>query len=615
MARRKFFKDEENPYDYATDGQVVPSNSTTEYRDEVKGQSEVLNVQPTDTIIRNIDEASRRIDTAGTGTLKVGSEENTAGLNRADTPTDVAIWAGATQEDRATAPFRVLADGTFTAGSVTNFLEWDGVNLLLDGARITKRTETITTSENPTINTDDVDTFLITAQNSDIDSMTTNLTGTPNNGDRLSIRIAHKKTTSSQSITFRAAATYESAASSSALVNKPAGTIDGDIMFAVVESSVAYSNSLPSGWTQVASNNPAAAEFYDLYYKIASSEGADYTFGFAANNKVKVTIVSYGVVLLNETDPLDAISNTSYRTSNTTNRAAQLATKEKNIPLIFFGCVSRTVACTGTPPPVPAAFTEDYDSGSTNPDFWLEVSHLLWTAGGGTGNMDSTLSVASTTTKHAFAVSIKSAIDITWGASFSDNGDGNLFTRVFPGQTKEVEFEWNSVRSLWVTTGNIDESRGYLETTIISPEAATTKWYTTGLTVTESGNYSSMAYNSGDLARYTLINGYYKAKFYYKTTLATVSVTVGLEYAKLVYTVATGLWTFVSGANSSAVAAFDYTDWNLIEVRNLPGTSYLYINDMLMSSVATADSSGLFELRQQNSGTGYLSDIKLSKLL
>jgi len=134
MARRKFFKDEENPYDYATDGQVVPSNSTTEYRDEVKDQSEVLNVQPTDTIIHNIDEAARRMDTAGTGTIKVGSDENTAGINRAEDAGDVVIWAGETQENRDTAPFRVYANGVFVAGNLAGkYLQWDGTALSVNG--------------------------------------------------------------------------------------------------------------------------------------------------------------------------------------------------------------------------------------------------------------------------------------------------------------------------------------------------------------------------------------------------------------------------------------------------------------------------------------------------
>lgn len=55
--------------------------------------------------------------------------------------------------------------------------------------RITPRTGTITSSANPTINTDNIDIFTITAQGADITSMTTNLSGTPTTGQKLIIRI------------------------------------------------------------------------------------------------------------------------------------------------------------------------------------------------------------------------------------------------------------------------------------------------------------------------------------------------------------------------------------------------------------------------------------------
>jgi hypothetical protein len=55
--------------------------------------------------------------------------------------------------------------------------------------RIVPRVLTITTSLNPSINTDLYDAVSITALNSNISSMTTNLTGTPNNFDKLTIRI------------------------------------------------------------------------------------------------------------------------------------------------------------------------------------------------------------------------------------------------------------------------------------------------------------------------------------------------------------------------------------------------------------------------------------------
>ncbi len=55
--------------------------------------------------------------------------------------------------------------------------------------RITKRSGTTTSSATPTINTDNVDFYSLTAQTADITSFTTNLTGTPVEGDTLWIAI------------------------------------------------------------------------------------------------------------------------------------------------------------------------------------------------------------------------------------------------------------------------------------------------------------------------------------------------------------------------------------------------------------------------------------------
>lgn len=59
----------------------------------------------------------------------------------------------------------------------------------LTNKRITPRVTTITSSATPTVNSDDCDMVTITALAAAITSMTTNLTGTPSNGDMLLFRI------------------------------------------------------------------------------------------------------------------------------------------------------------------------------------------------------------------------------------------------------------------------------------------------------------------------------------------------------------------------------------------------------------------------------------------
>lgn len=70
-------------------------------------------------LLSNFDEAGRRLDTGSTGTIKLGVSTTTAGLNRAETGSDIVIWAGDTQENRGSAPFRVTAVGDVFASSVT----------------------------------------------------------------------------------------------------------------------------------------------------------------------------------------------------------------------------------------------------------------------------------------------------------------------------------------------------------------------------------------------------------------------------------------------------------------------------------------------------------------
>ena len=48
---------------------------------------------------------------ANEANIAVGTGANSGGLNATQDSTDVAVWVGSAHDDRATAPFRVLADG------------------------------------------------------------------------------------------------------------------------------------------------------------------------------------------------------------------------------------------------------------------------------------------------------------------------------------------------------------------------------------------------------------------------------------------------------------------------------------------------------------------------
>lgn len=84
----------------------------------------------------------------------------------------------------STGDLRVTTAGTNTASVATV-----GGTQTFTNKRNTKRITTITSSATPTINTDNCDCVTITAIATDITSMTTNLSGTPNNFDTLVFRI------------------------------------------------------------------------------------------------------------------------------------------------------------------------------------------------------------------------------------------------------------------------------------------------------------------------------------------------------------------------------------------------------------------------------------------
>jgi hypothetical protein len=194
-----------------------------------------------------------------------------------------------------------------------------------------------------------------------------------------------------------------------ATVNKPGSTAQGDILFAFISWYTAgvTIDSVPSGWNLLG-DYTANTDKYALYYKVAgASEPSSYTWSFSATAKVRIVCSCYTAGDFKTADPIDVVSNTAYRTSDTIVRAATMSGAKANSPLVFFGAVYSTSSKTFTKPSVPSSdWVEDDDAGSQTPDFWQEVCSMIWTGSAATGNMDATAS-ATLTAKHAFAVALK----------------------------------------------------------------------------------------------------------------------------------------------------------------------------------------------------------------
>lgn len=116
------------------------------------------------------------------------------------------------------------ASRTYTFPDVTGTVVLRNTTDTLLNKRITKRVGTTTSSATPTINTDNYDQYYLTAQTADITSFTTNLSGTPVNGDLLFISITG---TASRAITW--GASFENG--SATLPTTTSGTTTLDVLF------------------------------------------------------------------------------------------------------------------------------------------------------------------------------------------------------------------------------------------------------------------------------------------------------------------------------------------------------------------------------------------------
>lgn len=215
-------------------------------------------------------------------------------------------------------------------------------------------------------------------------------------------------------------------------INKATGVVDGDIMFMFLAIYIATPptvDSVPSGWTLVATNTTAYSRWY-LYYKIASSEGTNYTWSLTASCKYYALNIAYssGDFDVQSIDDITAISNTLYGTAGTAVRAASMSVPAANSPLVYFGAVTSSSSRTFTKPSVPTSdWVEDADEGHLTPDLWLTIGSMVWTGSGATGDMDIACSESITTNKHAFAVALKpeglsGAADITGVGALSSIG-------------------------------------------------------------------------------------------------------------------------------------------------------------------------------------------------
>ncbi len=201
--------------------------------------------------------------------------------------------------------------------------------------------------------------------------------------------------------------TYDNSSSTSAVVAKPTGVVQYDIMFAYVLHNSASDrlNSIPSGWSEIGRHRNGSSN-QALFYKVAgASEPATYTFGLSANSRFAVTINAYRGCF-DPATPIETSSNTEYVTNNTTYRAASLTLPTAYTTIIIFPSVNASGTKTFAAPLTQGGgWTQNYTNGNASSQFSRSAFSKMMTVSGATNVIDS-IGFSASTGKHAFGVAL-----------------------------------------------------------------------------------------------------------------------------------------------------------------------------------------------------------------
>ena len=193
---------------------------------------------------------------------------------------------------------------------------------------------------------------------------------------------------------------------SSITVTKPAGVIDGHLILVFLSNFAHKSQSAPDeSWTKYSYTQEGSDIFQTVFAKIASSEGASWTFTQAEVSWNSWFALAYSGV--DAASPINVFYNgNSYVTSDTTVRASTITTTEANTLVVWMGSWIEDVG--GAATVLPSSFTERINYSATVHAAW--VGDKVFSSAGATGNVDLTVTSA-TTYKDACMVALKPAAD------------------------------------------------------------------------------------------------------------------------------------------------------------------------------------------------------------
>lgn len=203
-------------------------------------------------------------------------------------------------------------------------------------------------------------------------------------------------------IAHRASAGGNNSSSSSVVINKPTGTVDGDVMLAIIDINDASATiTAPSGWTLLDSvNSGGLTAKIATYYKVASSEGSSYTWSFSVTNRNAGAIVSFSGV--DTGSPVDVHNSQLDTDLNTSFQFASMTTSNANEMAVGLVSFDDVTARTFTEP---SGYSESIDQ---NVGSGCQIVYKIFSSAGATGGQTGTIS-SGTANLVAFHVALKEA--------------------------------------------------------------------------------------------------------------------------------------------------------------------------------------------------------------
>ncbi len=167
---------------------------------------------------------------------------------------------------------------------------------------------------------------------------------------------------------------------------KPYGTVDGETLL-LIQASESASVLSTTGFTSIQDTNNGAQIYYQMYYKIASGEGASYSVASASQTSVGSTLLRIGGA--HTSSPIDTGSTVATGTSAAPTGSTMTPTVNNCLVIFSMACDDDEVTHnSGYPTGYSGAWAESIDE---NTDIGIMVSYVAQTTATATGAAAATI--------------------------------------------------------------------------------------------------------------------------------------------------------------------------------------------------------------------------------